>query len=330
MKIYLDFWLPKEALAFLRAGLRGHELLFSGKPSGTVLGSGTLDAGFAEADIALGQPDPQGVALSERLRWIHVSSSGITRYDTPAFRALVQEKGILVTNSAHVYNEACADHVFSFMLAQSRRLPEGLATPAFASGDAWLRHRDGCVPLRGQSVLIVGYGAIGERLVDLLAPYGMSIAGYRRRVRGDEPVRMVDDTGLMDALGEADHVVNILPDSPSTRGFFNGTRLGLMKAGAVFYNIGRGRTVDQDALLARFSLDPGFYAWLDVTDPEPLPEGHPLRSESRCRITPHVAGGHRGESMTLIRHFLRNLRRFERGELLEDCVMPLQNGRIAG
>jgi phosphoglycerate dehydrogenase-like enzyme len=62
-------------------------------------------------------------------------------------------------------------------------------------------------------------------------------------------------------------------------------------------------------------------AWLDVTDPEPLPDSHPLWAESNCFITPHVAGGHTGEACTLVRHFLKNLERFVRSEALIDRVM---------
>lgn len=321
MKIYVDFRLPEEAMACLREETRGHELISPPALSGTVLEPGGVDERFSEAEIVLGQPAPDAVAGAKDLRWVHVSSSGITRYDTPAFRSLAAEMGLAVTNSAHVYNEACADHVLSFMLAQSRRLIEGLGTPRFGSGEDWNRHRNACVPLRGQRVLIAGYGAIGERLTELLAPYAMTIQGYRRTPRGDEPVQMLRDAEFSSALREADHVVNILPESPSTRGFFNRERFRGMKAGATFYNIGRGATVNQEALLEQFAHDPGFHAWLDVTDPEPLPPGHALWRESRCRITPHVAGGHRGEALVLVRHFTANLRRFERGEVLFDRIM---------
>lgn len=321
MNIYVDFRLPADALDCLRGATRGHTLLFSEALSETVLEPGGLDDRFSNAEIALGQPSPEAVAGAEALRWVHVSSSGITRYDTAAFRQLAREKGLVVTNSAHVYHEACADHVLSFMLAQSRRLVEGLHIPRFASAEAWLQHRGACIPLRGQQVLIVGFGAIGERLAELLKPMGMTVRGYRRRVRGDESVEMVGEGSLADALRFADHVVNLLPDQAATRGFFDAARLRGMKAGATFYNIGRGTTVCQDALLAQFAHDPSFHAWLDVTEPEPLPADHPLWQEVRCRITPHVAGGHQGEALTLIRHFSANLRRFERGEPLLDRVM---------
>jgi phosphoglycerate dehydrogenase-like enzyme len=116
-------------------------------------------------------------------------------------------------------------------------------------------------------------------------------------------------------------VVNILPDSPATRGFFDSDRFSQFKPGAVFYNIGRGTTVHQEALLKALRSERLHAAWLDVTEPEPLPDSHPLRSERNCFITPHLAGGHQNEAGTLVRHFLANLNRFLRGEPLLDRVM---------
>jgi phosphoglycerate dehydrogenase-like enzyme len=144
---------------------------------------------------------------------------------------------------------------------------------------------------------------------------------FRRQPRGDEGMPVVTEDGLPAALAEADHVVNILPESPATRRFFDAARFAQLKPGAAFYNIGRGATVDQDALLAALRSGHVGAAWLDVTDPEPLPASHPLWAEPNCFITPHVAGGHTGEACTLVRHFLRNLERFARGQALVDQVM---------
>ena len=123
------------------------------------------------------------------------------------------------------------------------------------------------------------------------------------------------------ALAKSDHVVNMLYESAETRRFFDRSRFAAVKPGAVFYNIGRGATVDQEALLEALRSGRLGAAWLDVTDPEPLPGEHPFWAEPNCFITPHVAGGHDGEVKTLIRHFLKNLDRFVRGESLADRVM---------
>jgi phosphoglycerate dehydrogenase-like enzyme len=322
LRIFVDFALAPDVLDYLRRGIGGHDLLLPGAPAASVLAAAEPDPQLATADIAFGQPDPQAVATATALRWIHVSTSGITRYDSAEFRVLVAARGIPVTNSAHVYNEACAVHALSFLLAQARALPRALQSYAPGGTDEWHALRAASGTLRGETVLIVGYGAIGRRLVELLHPLNVTCLAYRRKPRGDEGVPVPTQDALADVLAhQADHIVNILPDSPETRGFFDAVRLRMIKPGAVFYNIGRGNTVDQAALADALQSGRLRAAWLDVTDPEPLPEGHPLRAAPNCFITPHTAGGHAGEAMTLVKHFLDNLGRFERGEPLLDRVM---------
>jgi phosphoglycerate dehydrogenase-like enzyme len=321
LRIFVDFAMSLEVLEMLKDGTEGHQLVFPEKPAASVLSKSERDPQFATVDVAFGQPDTEAIAEAKKLKWVHVSSSGITRYDTSEFRALAAQRGIMVSNSASVYNEACAVHALSFMLAQARKLPVALRTRAAGGSPAWHAVRSACRTLRGESVLIVGYGAIGKRLVELLHPFDMKITAFRRKPRGDEEVPIVASSGLADALAKADHVVNILPESAETRHFFNAARFTSIKPGAVFYNIGRGTTVDQDALLKALRSGHIAAAWLDVTEPEPLPDDHPLWSEPNCFVTPHVAGGHADEAKTLVRHFLQNLRRFVRKEPLQDRVM---------
>ena len=321
LRIYADLALPPDALELLRAGTAGHTLVFPAKPITSVLAKGEPDPQFATVDVAFGQPDVQSVAEAARLRWIHVSSAGITRYDTAEFRALVAGRGIAVSNSSGVYDEACAVHALSFMLAHARKIPLGLRTRVSNADPKWQALRDASSTLRGETVLLLGFGAIAKRLAELLRPFGVKLVAFRRRPRGDEGMPVVTEAGLRAALAEADHVVNILPESAATRRFFDGARFAQLKPGAVFYNIGRGATVDQDALLGALRSGHIGAAWLDVTDPEPLPDPHPLWAEPNCFITPHVAGGHSGEACTLVRHFLENLGRFTRGAALMDRVV---------
>ena len=321
LRIFVDLALPPDALAVLRAGAAGHELIFPEKPVTSVLAKADADPQFGRADVAFGQPDLQAIAQSTQLRWIHVSSSGITRYDTPEFRAQMSARGIAVSNSARVYNEGCAAHTLSFMLAQARQIPAGLASRAPNGSPEWIGLRESCGTLRGETALIFGFGAIGARLAELLAPFGMRVLAYRRQARGDEGVPVITAEDLPKALSEADHVINILPESAATRRFFDAARFSALKSGAIFYNIGRGATVDQDALAEALQAGRPAAAWLDVTEPEPLPADHPLRAARNCFITPHIAGGHRDEAKSLTRHFLENLQRFTRGEALIDRVM---------
>jgi phosphoglycerate dehydrogenase-like enzyme len=321
-RIFVDLAVSTEALEMLQAGTKGHQLVFPQKPIASVLSAPERDPQFATADIAFGQPDPQAVAESVKLKWIHVSSAGITRYDTPKFRALVLERKIAVTNSAGVYNEACAVHVLSFMLAQARNLPRALHSRTATGTNEWRGLRSSSSTLRGQTVLILGFGAIGRRLVELLRPLNMNIIAYRRKARGDEGVPVITQEELPHILAvEADHIVNILPENLESRRFFDATRFSILKPGAVFYNIGRGATVDQDALLEALRSGRLKAAWLDVTEPEPLPDDHPLRAEPNCFITPHVAGGQVDEAKELVRHFLKNFGYYVLGQPLCDQVM---------
>ena len=321
LSVYCDYRLDPEAMELLREGIAPHQLLLPRKPASSVLQLPGPDPAFAQADIAFGQPAVKSILESIRLRWVQVSSAGITRYDTPEFRAAAKSRGLVLTNSSSVFAEACAEHVFSFMLAQSRQLPVALKTRVSHSSEAWARLRNESRCLKDQSVVILGFGSIAARLVEFLAPFQMKISAMRRKPKGDERVPTFVPDELQSHLTGADHVVDILPENADSQKFINAERLGWMKPGAIFYNIGRGATVDQDALVA--SLNSGHLgaAWLDVTDPEPLPDGHPLLSSPNCHITPHTAGGHGHETRTLVHHFLDNFRRYLGNARLRDRVM---------
>lgn len=307
--------------AQLVEGVKPHRLVFSTQLSASNLDKAAPDPALLEADIALGQPDPDSALDTKKLRWIHLTTAGYTRYDTPEFRTAFGGRGAQLSNSSGVYDEPCAEHVLAFMLAHARQLPASLDAQRTDRAWPYLARRAASRLLLGQSVVLLGFGAIGRRLAELLAPFGVTITAVRRRPAGDENVSVVTEDKLAEALASADHVVNILPENPATIRFVNAGRLAAFKNGAVFYNVGRGTTVDQDALLAALQSGQLGAAYLDVTDPEPLPPTHPLWSAPNCVITPHSAGGHDTEQQRLVQHFLDNLRRFERGEALADRVI---------
>lgn len=320
LKIATDLPLRPELLAKLQDAVYPHQVTPAAKPLSSVLASGAANPLVKEADIVFGQPSVEDIQQATRLKWIAISSAGYTRYDTPEFKTWVQTRGIQVTNSSHVFAEPCAEHVFAFLLAQARQLPRALSLRCANTAPEWagLRERSFC--LEGQRVLILGYGTIGKRLIELLAPLRMPVEAFRRSPRPESGVSFVGPGELEEALGRADHVINILPDSPETRSFMNHHRFGLMKPGASFYNIGRGTTVDQEALATFLKSGHLASAWLDVTEPEPLPEGHPLWTIPECHITPHTAGGHGDEYGTLVNHFLRNFAAFLKNQPLQDRI----------
>jgi phosphoglycerate dehydrogenase-like enzyme len=321
LTIWCNTPLTDPARDLLRDGTRGHNLVFSPHQKVSTLAGGPPDPALSDADVALGQPDPEMVIRYTRLRWVQVDSAGYTRYDRDDLRAALRARGAMLTNSSAVFDDPCAHHVLAMMLAFARQLPQCLLDQQ--ANRAWrpLEHRARSSLLNGQTVLVLGFGSIARRLVELLRPFGMNLIGTRRTPRGDEPIRVVPESQTNALLPAADHVVDVLPDSESTRRYFNADRFARMKPTALFYNIGRGTTVDQSALVAALYNRQIAGAYLDVTDPEPLPPEDLLWRAPNCFITPHTAGGHHDEFEQIVRHFLGNLRRFEQGEALENRVV---------
>ena len=274
-----------------------------------------------EAEIIYGQPNSEVARQSSKLRWLHLDSAGYEKYDNEELSQALRAKGAVMTNSSGVYNEPCAQHVLAMMMGLARRLPSSLDLQRGDHSWPWLELRAESYLLGGQTALLLGFGAIAQRLAELLAPMGMNLIGVRRHPTGKESIRTVAEAEVEKYLPQADHVVSCLPATPGTRSFINAERLSLMKRGAIFYNIGRGSTVDQEALMSALNSNHLAAAYLDVTEPEPLPPDHPLWVTRNCLITPHTAGGHIGEKERLARHFLENLRRFTAGEKLLDQIV---------
>jgi phosphoglycerate dehydrogenase-like enzyme len=312
---------PAGVVRRLERELAGHRVIWPESLQASNLVAGPADPKFFEAEVAFGQPDPAQVMASDALKWVHLTSAGYTRYDREDLRERCRARGVRVTTSSHVYDEPCAQHVLAMMMGVGRRLPWALDEQREEKGWPAAELRGKSRLLVGETVLIYGFGTIARRLVELLAPLKMNVIGVRRKVAGDEGVRVVTEREADGLLGEADHVVNILPANASTGLYFDEGRFGRMKEGVVFYNIGRGTTVDQPALLAELESGRVGAAYLDVTEPEPLPVTHPLWEAPNCFITPHTAGGHVAEFERLADHFLENLKRFEGGRELIDRVI---------
>ena len=320
LTIWCNPQVSEAARNLLIGGTKPHRLVFSSVATYN-LDAGPPDPALLEADVAFGQPDPQTVMQAQRLRWVHLTSAGYARYDTPEFRDALAARGAILTNSSQVYAEPCAEHLFAFMLAHARQLMWTYNMQLTERSWKTEPLRVASRLLTGQSMLLLGYGAIARRLVELVQPFGMTITAVRRHRIGDETVRTIGEDDVEGALREADHVVNTLPEGDATRHFMNAARFAAMKRGAIFYNVGRGSTVDQEALLAAMQQEQLGAAYLDVTVPEPLPPEHPLWTVPRCYITPHTAGGHSDEHERFVAHFTANLSRFTAGEPLVDRVM---------
>jgi phosphoglycerate dehydrogenase-like enzyme len=321
LKIWCNAHFPEALSKHLMDSVTPHEIIWSWSLHKSNLSGGGTDPAARSADIIYGQPHPDDVIQSQTVRWIHLTTAGYTRYDNDAVRNALRSRGAILTNASSVFADPCAEHVLAFMLCHTRYLAPLILNSAAEHQWKILESRAAATLLRGQSALLVGFGAIARRLLELLSPFSMRLATVRRTVRGDESIRAFAIEQLDDALADVDHVINILPSASGTTGIFNASRFARMKRGAIFYNVGRGDTVDQGALCDALESGHVGGAYVDVTTPEPLPPDHRMWSARNCWITPHIAGGHSGELRANVEHFLANFAKFFKGQEMRDRVV---------
>lgn len=309
----------KQWLEMLTDGIGKNEIsIFDPKENGK---DGFSREALMQADIAFGTPDAGTLFNCENLNWIQLNSAGYTDYDRADLFEFLKKQKTFLTNSSAVYDEPCAQHLLAMILSFSRCLPSSLDNQR--ENKLWRTHeiRSEIRLSNGQTVLILGFGAIGKHLAKLLEPLKMKVIGVKRTIRGDESIKVVSETQFESFLPQTDHLVNILPANDSTDNFINAERLAKLKRGAFIYNIGRGTTVNQEALIENLQNGHLGGAYLDVTNPEPLLPENTLWTMPNCYITPHVAGGHSREKEMQVQHFLNNLRLFERGENLINRIL---------
>jgi phosphoglycerate dehydrogenase-like enzyme len=318
--IWTNVRLGDPELDLLRSETKNHQLIVA-DAGPHVLAENTGDVQLASATIVFGQPSAEDILRPKNLRWLHVSSAGYTRYDRKDIFDHFLANQIAFTNSSSVFSEPCAEHALSVLLAQGRQLYPSYLDQLKNRDWQQNERRAASSLLSEQTILIVGFGSIGQRLAEFLKPFGSTVFAFRRRPQPSPGVTVLGLDELETTLPVADHVMNFLPENSETTRFFDKEKFSCFKAGACYYSLGRGTTTDQTALIDALKSGQIQAAYLDVTDPEPLPPDHPLWFAPKCYVTPHTSGGHHNESLRLTKHFLTNLRRFERGEPLVDRIV---------
>jgi phosphoglycerate dehydrogenase-like enzyme len=218
--------------------------------------------------------------------------------------------GVRLHNGRGLHDASTAEHALGLILAAQRDLPRWVADQR---AGRWEPHFTRS--LAGSRVAIVGYGSIGQALERRLLACETEVVRVARRARPDERIHPVTD--LRRLLPDVDIAVLVLPETAETTGLFGAAELAALPDGALVVNVGRGRTLDTAALLAETGR---LRAALDVTDPEPLPAGHPLRDRPGVLITPHVAGGSATFRPRAERLVAEQVRRFAVGAPLGNAV----------
>jgi phosphoglycerate dehydrogenase-like enzyme len=253
-----------------------------------------------------------------RLRWVQVWSAGADRLlKSPELR----DMSFILTNTSGMHADQITEHMLGMMLAWNRRFPDAFAA---RKRHEWFRAKTNEVSvLRGKTMLILGYGAIGEQTARVAKAFGMEVTGIRRHVpQGgfDQGVRIEALSRLRELLNGADFVMNLLPLTKDTKGLFGKAEFSAMKKTAVYASAGRGPTADEKALIEALATGGIAGALLDVTEVEPLPAGSPLWDMDNVILTGHYAGMHPDYHSIALGIALENLRRYVCGEELANVV----------
>lgn len=250
-------------------------------------------------------PDiPELLSRMTRLRLIQTVTAGVEPYLPHV------PDGVSLCNARGVHDAGTAEWAVGAMIAMQREFP--LFVRAQEQGRWAYRHTG---VLADSTVLILGYGSIGAALERRLAGFEVEVIRVARSARDGVHA----ESELPDLLPRADVVVLLVPATAATKGLVDAAFLARMKDGALLVNAARGPVVDTTALLAE--LESGrLRAALDVTDPEPLPEDHPLWKAPHLLITPHVAGSTPASTRRALVYVEAQLRRLHDGRPLTNII----------
>jgi glyoxylate reductase len=267
-----------------------------------------------------------GPALLDRLPALRVISNfgvGVDHIDVAAAAA----RGVPVGNTPGMLDGATADQAFALLLAAGRRLVEG---DRYAKGPHFLRYDPSTMlgrEVHGSTIGIVGLGRVGSQVARRARAFDMTILYHTRQRRPDAERELgARHVALDELLSASDYVVLTVPLTPQTQRLIGRAELARMKPTAVLVNVARGPVVDTDALTEALAARTIYAAALDVTDPEPLPRGHPLLGLDNVIITPHLGSATEQTRQRMAEVSVENLLAGLAGRPLAFRVSPPREG----
>jgi phosphoglycerate dehydrogenase-like enzyme len=286
-----------------------------------------------EAEVLIGSFPPRDRRRAPRLRWLQLGSAGVDHLAAEA----PWDHGLIVTNARGVFAPAVGQFVLTEILRINERVDERRELQLqhrWAESDL---HDHLTGPLvRGQVVVIVGYGGLGREVARLVDALGMRVIAVKNRpeiladssyrltgtgdAEGTIPERVIGPDRLAEVVPLADVIVLTLPLTARSRGLFNAGRIAAMQPKAWLVNVSRGAVVDETALTAALIDHRIGGAVLDVFGTEPLPPDSPFWDAPNAVVTPHVSGGDAGSDEPLADLFVQNLNRYAAGTALLNVV----------
>ncbi len=304
----------KKQLAELERSLPNLELV-AAKPDQV------LDViGDCDAIIGLGYGNDRSrqiIQAGKKLRWVHSTSAGVEKI---VWIPELKDSDIILTNAKIFQGPEIADHAFGLLLTLTRNLKHYNRR----MDEGWERVTPDLpiIELRGKTMLIVGLGGIGTQIAQRASAFDMRVLAVDPK---DIPLmhivdRVVRPDQLHQVLPQADVVVSSVPHTAASEGMFGQKEFALMKDGVYFVNVSRGKVVQTEALVAALRSGKVRAAGLDVTNPEPLPKGHPLWKMNNVIITPHIATVSVQSRTRLLELIRSNVERFVTGRPMLNVV----------
>ena len=255
-------------------------------------------------DLNEKEPMIEVARAATNLKWLNSIYAGLDFMPLD----VLKERGVVVTNGVGINAITIAEYVVMLMLSHAKGYRDVVRAQ---DRHEWLRDSPGKRELSGERVLLLGMGAIGSLIKTRLEAFDMTVVPVRRS-GADGALRPGE---WRQKLGEFDWVVLAVPSTPETKHMIGALELAAMRPNGVLVNIARGDVVDQEALVAALREEKIEAALLDVTDPEPLPEDHPLWELGNAQVIMHLSG--RAQTKMFQRsadRFIENLERWHKGE----------------
>lgn len=271
--------IPERSQKYLQNKFPNHTFVFCTKKS-------EIDEHIQKAEIIVTYGNDlteNKLRKADKLKWIMVMSAGV---DELPFHE-IKQRDILVTNARGIHKIPMAEYVISMLLSVYRQEKAIYDNQKNTFWDRSVQMKE----ITGQTMLVLGTGAIGQEVARLAKAFRMKTIGVSR---SGQDVQNFDDVftihELNHILSEADFIVSVLPSTEETKGLITFRHFQLMKQEAVFLNMGRGDLVSGEDILQAIQQEEIAHVILDVFEDEPLPKDHPLWKEDRITITPHLSG----------------------------------------
>jgi phosphoglycerate dehydrogenase-like enzyme len=279
----------------------------------------TIMAELADADACICEITPEQVRAGKKLQWVQSWGAGVERLLFLSGSTDLRDSNIVLTNNQISEGVELADHALSLLLYNTRQIYKWSGNK---QQETWQSRGQEVKTLKGMTAVVIGVGGAGTQIAFRAWAFGMNVIGVDPEDIPAMPVisRMVKPDQLNEVLPLADVVFVSAPHTPQSHKMIGPAQFDLMKKNSYFIAVSRGGLYDMDALVKALDSKRLAGAGVDVTDPEPLPKGHPLWKFENVMITPHVAGRSQDDRARMSGVVKENIVRFSEGRPLINVV----------